>query len=287
MALRRTQEVPPLRNPTFIIGLGGWSNAGEVATGVLGFLRDNLRARKFAEVEGEDFYQFTNSRPTVAIESGKIRSLSYPATDLSFWVNPDGPQDLVLVSGTEPDLRWKVYIDDLLQLAKELGAIRLCTIGGYYDSVPHTADGLCAGTSMDAALLEELRRLEIQPSTYFGPTSILTAIVWEAHQRQISAASVWGRAPHYLQVPNPKVWHEVLWRVLALCRIRLDLAGLRRRGDELVRQVNESMRDNPQLREYVAQLEASQPRREADTEPLRQDDVLRSVEDFFRREPPS
>lgn len=279
--LRRTQEVPPLRNPSVIVGLGGWTNAGEVATGVLGFLRDNLRARKFADIDGEDFYQFSNSRPKVAIEGGKIRSLSYPGTDFHYWSNPDGPYDLVLVSGTEPDLRWHTYLKDLLDLSQELGAVRICTVGSYYDSVPHTAMTLCSGTSMDADLTKELTHLGVQPSSYFGPTSILTSIVWEAHQRKIPAASVWGRAPHYIQVQNPRLWHEVLWRVLAICKVRLDLAPLRKRGDELMQRVTESLRDNPQLRDYIAQLEAGQP---PDAEPLRQDDILRSVEEFLRQE---
>jgi proteasome assembly chaperone (PAC2) family protein len=284
--LHRTQDLPELRNPSVVVGLSGWSNAAEVATGALHYLRDNLRARKFADIDGEEFYQFTTSRPTVAIDSGKIRTLTYPTTDFYAWTNPDGPQDLLLVIGTEPDLRWKAYMSTLIDLAQEVGASRICTVGGYFDSVPHTALSVCAGTSMDQAISDEMKQLEVQPSTYFGPTSILTSIVWEAHQRGIPAVSLWGRAPHYIQIPNPRVMHEVLWRVLALCKVRRDLGSLRKRGDELVQRITDALPENPQLREYVAQLEAGQET-PTDAEPLRQEDVLKSVEDFFRDPPTS
>ncbi len=283
-ALRRLDvEVPPLRSPSLIIGLAGWTNAGEVATGSVSYLRDMLRARKFAEIDGDDFYEYTTSRPTVAIESGKVRSLTYPTTELYYWSNPDAPQDLLLAVGVEPDLHWKAYIAAILDLAAELGVARLCTLGGYYDQVPHTGTGLTTGACMDAALSEEMKRLEIEPSTYFGPTGMVTSLIWEANKRSIPAASVWGKAPHYIQIPNPRLQHEVLWRVLALCGLRIDLAPLRKRGDQLVQKINEALKDNPQLKQHIAELESQNRMAQLSPEPLQQEDILKSVEDFLRR----
>ena len=274
-------EMPTLRNPAFIIGLGGWTNAADVSTGCVSYLRDTLRAKKFADLEPDGFFQFSNTRPTVAIEGGKIRSLAYPSTEFYYWTNPDHDRDLVLLLGTEPDLQWRTYITIVLDLAQQLGTARLCAIGGFYDSVPHTRDVPCSGASPNAGLLAELPNLDITLTSYFGPTGIITSIMMEAQKRQLPAASVWGRAPHYIQIPNPKVWHEVLWRVMALCQLRVDTSSLMRRGHDLTQKVNETLRDNPQLREYVKQLEEAQPG-ELPSEPLQQDDILRSVEELLR-----
>ena len=293
--LRRTADVPDLRSPSLVIGLGGWTDAAEVSTGSVKYLRDKLRAHKFAELEGEEFFKYTSTRPKVAIEKGKVRSFTYPATEFFYWVNPDAPRDLVLLLGSEPDLKWPTYTRTVLDLAAELGVSRLCAVGGLYDSVSHTGDVQCSGTSPNQELLAELERMNVTPTSYFGPTGIITALMMAAQERGLPAASIWGRAPHYIQTANPKVWHQVLWRLTALCKVSVDIQPLMKRGFELTQQVNEALKENPQLREYVGQLEQAAPGdlpsgdRPASGEPLQSDDILRSVEEFFRQDddPPS
>jgi len=49
------QDTPDLVNPYILIGLGGWLNAGEVATGCIDFLRRKLNAQKFAHIDSQRF----------------------------------------------------------------------------------------------------------------------------------------------------------------------------------------------------------------------------------------
>ena len=175
----RRSETPTLRSPVLIMGWDGWTNAGEVATGVVGYIKDRLGAKKFAELDAETFYQFTHNRPMVALRDGKVRSFTYPKSELFYWQDPKERQDVVLLIGTEPDLRWPTYVGAVLDLAQELGVARTYCVGGYYDSVPHTRDTPCQGGSDDPALAAELRQLRIDPSGYVGPTGIVTAFLWE------------------------------------------------------------------------------------------------------------
>ena len=58
----RRSDTPTLRSPILVMGWDGWTNAGEVATGVVGYIKDRLGAKKFAELDAETFYQFTHNR---------------------------------------------------------------------------------------------------------------------------------------------------------------------------------------------------------------------------------
>jgi proteasome assembly chaperone (PAC2) family protein len=281
--LHRT-ETPTLHQPLLIMGWDGWTNAGEVATGVLGYLKEKLPAKKFAELDSDTFYQFTHNRPMVAFREGKLRSFTYPRSELFYWRDPKERQDAVLLIGAEPDLRWPTYVNLVLDLAQELGVARIYTVGGFYDSVPHTRDTPCTGGSDDPAMADELKHLRVDASSYVGPTGIVSAFVHEAKQRNMPAASLWARAPHYVQLPNPKAWHGVLWRLLGSTRLPVDAVPLLKRAQAFEQQLTSQLEGNRQLSDHVRELEqhtdATTPH-----EPLRQDDILRSVEDFFRQPP--
>ncbi len=281
--LHRT-ETPTLRSPIFIMGWDGWTNAGEVATGVVGYLKDRLGAKKFAEFDSEAFYQFTHNRPMVALRDGKIRSFTYPRTELFYWQDPKERQDAVLLVGAEPDLRWPSYVKEILDLAQELGVSRLFAVGGFYDNVPHTRDTPCTGGSDDKPLMDDLRQLRVEPSSYVGPTGIVTAVLHEAKQRSLPAASLWGRAPHYVQIPNPKAWHGVLWRLVGVTRLPVDLVPLMKRVQGFEQQLNSQMEGNRQMADHVRELEQHMDSM-APPEPLRGDEIIRSVEEFFRQNP--
>jgi len=49
---------PELNRPYLVAGFEGWPDAGRVSSGVVGYLRDKLNARKCAEVKPDDFYIF-------------------------------------------------------------------------------------------------------------------------------------------------------------------------------------------------------------------------------------
>ena len=67
-------EQPDLSNALMIAAWSGWSDAGESATRALHHLTQELDTRrKFAEIDAEEFYIFTEERPFVenAPEGGR------------------------------------------------------------------------------------------------------------------------------------------------------------------------------------------------------------------------
>src|SRR5262245_27609442 len=54
---------PPSNIPTMVTAFGGWIDAGEAATDAMRFLVRQLAAESLAEIDPEDFVDFTQVRP--------------------------------------------------------------------------------------------------------------------------------------------------------------------------------------------------------------------------------
>ena len=59
-------------------GILGWPDAAQVSTCTLSYLIDKLPAIKLAEIESDDYYDFTKIRPLVNIEGGLVSSMTVP-----------------------------------------------------------------------------------------------------------------------------------------------------------------------------------------------------------------
>ncbi len=254
----KIHELPSLRSPTLIAAFAGWPDAGEVASGSARYLARKLRARRFAELDPEEFYVFTETRPTTIILAPGQRALEWPTNEFFAWRDPVGVRDLVILQGREPNVNWRGYIDAVLDLAVRCGVTQVVALGGTYDAVSHRGAVSLSGHGTTPELRRQLERLDVGLSTYEGPSSIQSALLEASQRRGIGAASLWGHAPHYVRVsPNLKVSHAVLAKLRTWLEIDVDLTELRLSGDQLETRVDEAMDENPDLREYVSQLGVS------------------------------
>jgi hypothetical protein len=106
--------------------------------------------------------------------------------------------------------------------------------------------------------------------------------------------------PHYISAsPNPKVAHSLLSRLNTIFNLGLELNELDRAGRRFERQVNEALAHNPEVAQYVKQLEARDEEGETGTETEeasiqrpesgggggelpRGEDIVRQLEEFLR-----
>src|SRR3712207_934971 len=63
----RVHETPELRSPTLIAAFSGWNDAREVATQAVQFLVRSWSAVRCAELDPEEYFVFSEQRPTVHI----------------------------------------------------------------------------------------------------------------------------------------------------------------------------------------------------------------------------
>src|ERR671925_541256 len=105
MSYVRFVEEPTLRRPVIILAFAGWNDASEVATTAIRFLVSRWEAKKFADIDAEDFYNFARVRPHVRIEEDFKRTITWPENVFYFHTDPLLDRDFVLLLGIEPNLK--------------------------------------------------------------------------------------------------------------------------------------------------------------------------------------
>ena len=90
---------PPSNIPTLVTALSGWIDAGEAATDALRFLGRQLAAEPLAEVDLEDFVDFTQDRPVVRLSAEGERTIRWPRSAFWLWQPLAGRAGLLLFRG--------------------------------------------------------------------------------------------------------------------------------------------------------------------------------------------
>jgi hypothetical protein len=74
--------------PTMVTAFSGWIDAGEAATGAMRFLVRQLAAEPLAEINPEDFVDFTQVRPVVRLSAEGQRLIRWPWSAFWTWQPP-------------------------------------------------------------------------------------------------------------------------------------------------------------------------------------------------------
>ncbi len=254
------QDKPELANPYLLIGLNGWLNAGEVATGCIDFLRRKLNAQKFAHIDSRDFHIWQvpgfdlsqTLRPNAVIEEGVVKSLTGPASEFFYWKS-GAANDLILFTGFEPNLRWPEYASAILSVAKQYRVPRIYSLGGVFDQVPHTRETRVFAVLSSPELKGEFKSFPFL--TYAGPCSFSTMLLNQAASVGIEAAGITARVPLYIQLFNAKACYDLLKKIFALTPLKIDLSDLKKSGDNLVETMDKSFSQNETALKQLRKLE--------------------------------
>ncbi len=247
---------PHLHHPWLIGGYEGWIDAGKVSSGSLTYLKDTLRAQRFAEILADGFHDFKDFRPRVVVEDGLIRDVDYPKNEFFYWKNKDSLPDLILFIGHDPHVRWKAFTDLVVKLAVRFGVERLVTIGGLYDQVVHTIRrkiSVVAGTS---EILQELLEHDVVTIDYAGPGSHVSLLQGQAQANGIGSFMLWGRVPPYIKSSSPWDSVQILELLSKLVPFKIDLRGLRAEAKLTDEQLQKAVEEKPDLKTYVKQMES-------------------------------
>jgi proteasome assembly chaperone (PAC2) family protein len=273
---------PRLRRPFLLAAFEGWNDAGEAATTALDAVSAALDAATFATIDPEEFYDFQVSRPHVRLVDGVDRHIDWPAVELRAARLPGAERDLIVVRGVEPNLRWRTFAREIVEVAGRFGVEMLVTVGALLADVPHTRPVQVVGSTSDPVLAD---RLGLAPSNYEGPTGILGVVADGARRSGIPSVGLWAALPHYVNaVPNPHAALALIERLQTLLPLQVDLSVLRRQTALFDRTVEEAVAEDPELAGYVEQLEADAADESSTLADL-PDQLVAEVERFLRDHP--
>jgi predicted ATP-grasp superfamily ATP-dependent carboligase len=242
-----------LRAPAMICAFQGWNDAGDAASSAVSFLATSLKARRFARIDSEEFYDFQSNRPSVRFDDQNEREIVWPTVEVFEAKAPRAPRDLVLVQGVEPSLRWRAFTKHIVDLAEALGVQVVVSLGALLGDIPHTRPVAMSGHATDPALME---RLGMQGSTYEGPTGIVGVLHHACAQAGLPSASLWAGVPHYVAAAsNPKAALALVRRVEGLIGVSVDVSELEAAAADYERQVGLAVQSDPDIQAFVERLE--------------------------------
>lgn len=270
---------PNLDKPILIAAFDGWNDAGDAATWAVRHLAQRWDAETFAEIDPESFYDFSNLRPVVELD-GDQRILHWPENVFAATAEP---RSLILLQGIEPQMRWRTYTHQIIALAQELDVSMVVTLGALLAEIPHSRPVSVYGGSDDAAVRE---RLDLERSTYEGPTGIVGVLNSAAREAGIASASLWAAVPNYVSgAASPKAALALVDRIQELLGIDVPVTDLEIASSAYERQITELVAEDDETAEYIRTLEEQYDEGElADPDPSA---LVEEVERFLRDQPDS
>jgi proteasome assembly chaperone (PAC2) family protein len=244
---------PELQSPVLVAAFRGWNDGGQAASLAAGYLAKLWNAQQFAEIDPEGFFDFQVTRPHVSLVDGVTRKVDWPETAFGHASLPDLERDAVLLTGSEPNVRWKTFTGLVVELVRDLEIELVVTLGSLLADVPHTRPAPVTGSASDPELVE---RLGLETSRYEGPTGIVGVLHDACRTAGIASASLWAAVPHYVSLaPSPRAAQALCDRLATLLAVDIDTEELRQAGETYSEQVSAAVATDEETQAYVEELE--------------------------------
>ena len=276
---------PELERPVLIAGFTGWNDAAEAASLAVRTMGEQWEARRFGAFDGEEFFDYQTTRPQIKLVEGVTRTVEWPENELSATearVGALGGRGAILLSGPEPNFRWRAFSQAVVNLARELDVRLVVTLGALLADVPHSRPVSVAANAQDPSLVENLG---LTASRYEGPTGITGVLHRYCASKDLPSVSFWASVPHYLSsVPSAPAALALLQSLSNLLGTTFDTTHLNSTSEDYQRQVSVAVAQDSDLASYVRMLEE---RYDAQTESGERnlpsgDELARELERFLR-----
>jgi len=273
VTLYQLAQRPELESPTAIVAFDGWVDAGSAATTAGSLLAEG--GEVVATFDNDLLFDYRSRRPVLEIVDGRPSELTWP--EIALRRRRLGRRDLLVLTGHEPDYRWRALAEDVVALAKELGVVEWISLGAIPAAVPHTRAVPVLGTESRTGLL----RGDVTPGPVGllrVPAALVSVLDMAVAATGIPALGYFAQIPHYVTGPYPTAALALLEAVGAHLDGQLELAPLRVEARELRARLDAAAAADENTRSYVARLEAM-----ADEERLPAgDDLISDIERFLR-----
>jgi proteasome assembly chaperone (PAC2) family protein len=267
------EEELELRDPVLVVAFGGWNDAADSATTAIKFLIDRWHPQKVAEIDSEDFFVFTEVRPTIKFVDGVQRTIVWPTNQFLAHQTPELDHDVILFLGFEPQLKWQTFSSIFLQVCRHFHVSEVVFLGALLADVPHSLAVPMTCTSSNNEMLERLREMDVENSRYEGPTGMIGVLHDTFRHANIASVTFWAAAPHYLAAtPNIKVTAALLNYLNTFLSLDLDLSEIQSDAVHFDQQVTMLVSRDPEASAYVRKLEEQLQRRQSGEDDENEDD---------------
>jgi proteasome assembly chaperone (PAC2) family protein len=247
-----TADRPDLDSPILILAFEGWNDAGDAASSAARHIRDRFGGEVFATIDPEEFYDFTATRPNVRLD-GNAREIEWPENSFAAVRAENAGRDIIVLVGHEPQLKWRTYTEQIVAMVEDFDVEMVVSLGALIADVVHSRPATIYSSAYDPELIE---KLDLEPSSYEGPTGIVGVVHNALQESGLGSVSLWGTVPSYVpHATSPKAALALVNRVAQLLDLAIPSTALEIGAAAYERQINDLVAEDEETVEYVARLE--------------------------------
>lgn len=228
MTIIKVFEKPKLNNPILVEGLPGVGNIGRVA---VGYLIEELGAKKFAQLYSEHFFPFVMLHDNYQIHLLK--------NEFYYWkAKKKGQRDLIFLIGDCQSLSTHGHyeiIEKVLDFVEKLGVKEIITIGGLATGEIEDTPTVYGAVS-EKGLAKKYEKLGIDFTAgervgyIVGASGLFLGL---GKERGMKGICMLGETSGFPIVTDPKAAEAVLDILKKILRISLDMSKLEERVSEM------------------------------------------------------
>lgn len=277
MTLYDLRDPGDLVAPLLLAAFDGWVDAGGAAMTAVARLADG--GDVVATFDADRLFDYRARRPTLEIANGRLDRLTWP--ELTLRRTRLGERDILVLTGPEPDYRWRELEQAAVDLARRLEVATWMSLGSIPAAVPHTRPVTVLGTESQPGLLRG--DVPAGPDGVLRvPSAALSVLDLAIARSGIPAVGYYAQVPHYVTGAYPPAAVELL-RLVAL-HVGIDIAAgdLRDEARLVLARLDAATAADAGTRAHVERLEAmvDEARRPAG------DDLISEIEQFLREHGP-
>jgi hypothetical protein len=280
---RLTEPDEPLVAPALVAAFDGWVDAGGAASAAAQVIAEG--GRIVAAFDADDLYDYRSRRPVLDIVDGRMRNLVWP--DLTVRRVRRGGRDLLVLTGPEPDFRWRELGTDISDLALRLGVVEWVSLGAIPSQVPHTRPVPILTTASEGGLLRDGETAG-PPGLMRVPSAALSALESIANGNGIRSVGYYAQIPHYVGGAYARATIALLEAVGRRLGVGFPLDALVEEADAQAARLDLAVSSDEDSKAYVERLETGEPADDEDGETEQRvpsgDELAAEIERYLRGE---
>jgi len=251
-------EKPKLKDPLFIAGLPGVGNVGRIAAG---YLAEQLKAKKFAELYSSHFMPFVLLHQSSAVHVLK--------NEFYYWRATKKGRDVIILIGdsqsADPEGHYEV-VEEILKYLKTLGVKEMFTLAGLSVGEQSKTPKVIGAVS-DTDLTAKYKNFGIdfdagsRIGTIVGASGLLLGM---GRQYGMKGTCLLGETVGFPIIPDPRSAEEILKVLLKVLNVKIDLSKL----DAKVKEMEEFIKKIEDVQRKAVGQMMKPPEKESEKEKM-------------------